>query len=393
MGVAQVHMLGLVGSGHHNFPRGIVESPLHLRPRLALEHRREESMDSGDELRDGGGARMLAILQHEQVVLGARHVVVVVVAVVHLKEFVVSGGADQLGNVGDPVPVHVRIDDSRELCHVGVIEACSEVERVVVLERECPPSQVAIEMVDVVKKVQRIHHDRNHSNHALVHSCHGPSGPSAFACTGHDELGDRVTFTDQAFLGGKINGSIKGTNDCFRHWQAQQPVRLIWLLKEVLPCPSNQCVLAATMFFRLSGELARLERDLKESDTNRPASHSKRHNQGNILILCIRWDMAVSTAPGRIDQGGISVLEVVRDDNNHQMPPQGTVDICLSEPALTGHIEDVGRPAKADFLLQLRRGEVNAGVHILVIRVRSIHVHIKRGVVVCLHMQGENQRQ
>lgn len=92
------------------------------------------------------------------------------------------------------------------------------------------------------------HNQRADSHHTLVHSPRGPSGPAAFGGACHNKLADIMV----ELLFQERGGRVQRPNRSFGHWQAQEPLRFIWVLVKMMPRERNDRVLIASRVQRIS---------------------------------------------------------------------------------------------------------------------------------------------
>jgi hypothetical protein len=107
-------------------------------------------------------------LNHAEVEF-AGHVIPPLPVVVHHEKLVAAGVHDKLGH-REAVPVRERVNNGRQLRHLGQVNFGREVEGVVVGESKRPATKGAPHVVHVLLQIEQIHHNRHNCNDTVVHS-------------------------------------------------------------------------------------------------------------------------------------------------------------------------------------------------------------------------------
>mmetsp|Transcript_25094 Transcript_25094/g.47165 ORF Transcript_25094/g.47165 Transcript_25094/m.47165 type:complete len:293 (-) Transcript_25094:197-1075(-) len=289
--------------------------------------------------------------------LGLRKDVPPVVGVVGLLELVSHGVADELRH-GEPVKVEVRVFNLLHLEHVGVVKPPHNIHVVVILKGEGPAIVTLELMVGELNKVHGVEDDRRDRDHPFgVNRSHEPSSPSPLASPRNNivvELAAKVSVSRAHVL----SQSVHRPQDTLDHGQADQPLRLIGLVEEVVPRIGDDGVLSPALLFGILGEEDVLIGHLKEGA--RDSSGADAQGGSNPYVLVSRRGVTVRVAPTCDVHGGVALpVHIARDDDHEVVPPDTPIDVFRSQPLLGSHVQEVSRPGHTT-----RRGPIDLIVKI-----------------------------
>mmetsp|Transcript_17488 Transcript_17488/g.43600 ORF Transcript_17488/g.43600 Transcript_17488/m.43600 type:complete len:265 (+) Transcript_17488:620-1414(+) len=249
--------------------------------------------------------RMLSIL-HNAHVGRTLHLVKVVVAIIRQEKLITRSGHNVLGH-SEPISVRIRVDNVHHLLRFWPIQVEGDVEHPVVLQCEAPSAVCHVVVVDVLHKIELVHHDGNDANYTLVYSADCPCCPASLRCARHEELCDGCT----SHFSSPCREGVQSAHSSLGHRQAKKPLWLIRVVDEVPPSEGDNGILRPPLLEVLHCKVAGLIRHLKESSCHHAGGDCHHCSHSIVLIFRVSARLVAVITSGNPKKAKLRLGEVV----------------------------------------------------------------------------------